>query len=81
MHIKKTALFLLAILNTVHVVITAPLNTRDDGFPTDNIENFSSTDDSGAIYDLGTAVEGTSAWRDSNGYYHGDRKRSEIPQV
>ena len=77
MHITNAAFVILTILSTMHVVITAPLNLRDDVLSTGSIENFSSTDDSGAIYEFGTPVGGTDSWRDENGIYHDGRKRSD----
>ena len=67
---------LFTLLNPILLATAAPIHAKPNPLTSRQLENFSSSDDSGALYDLGTPVTGTDAWRDDNGVYH-DWKRDD----
>ncbi len=78
MHFISSAAYFLALLGTIHIGIAIPIDSKNNALSTRQIENFSSSDDSGALYDLGTPVVGTDTWRDDSGVYHDIWKREDV---
>ena len=78
MYLPTRALLHLTLLHsTLFLVTGAPIQPKTNAVTSRQVENFSSADDSGALYDLGTPVTGTDAWRDTNGVYHDGWKRND----
>ena len=70
MYMTRPAFYFLALITSIHICMTAPIDSQKKALTSRQLENFSSADDSGALYDFGTPVAGTNSWRDADGVYH-----------
>ena len=74
------ATLLLTLMGCLVLVTATPIpktQSLEAAIHARQVENLSNYDDSPALYEIGTPVEGTSAYRDSTGIYHNYRRREE----